>query len=660
MVFERKGLLRKEGSMQNRIFILVLTLLLSACGGGGADNPTSPPSGTPTTPILTNKTQAAAKAVLQSAASVRSVVDEARNILRNPGLWPIGTAVSCNGSGFLNISFVRDSDGILNVGDEIRIDYSNCFTSSLFTATGSLTIDIIDLNKRSARAVVEFGRLDVDFFVAVEGEVEAFFQFDDTNETVEIEITAPTIVYENGELQSEIKSGRIERFEDFVSATYSESHTLSIFDVSVGSEREFETQQITPWSGYFYQGPTSGQVNLNGPEDRRLTLRAATGPEISVIETVQSNGTLQVDMDQIYAESLWSAKNTMKRFGDFRNDIFLGSNTFATFATNFGLSEPIEIIFNRPVASVNESDLELRGELTGVDGRGFTTKISGSVFTIHADNAYEPTNLYSIYPGIQVESDSGLVLDYFDLPAFETREDIKPRLSGLPSVYGDNDTPLMDASDSQSQFPLSFEWFELSDVGISFDLPNAASTSITIPSSAIGDLRIALKMTDQRGYSVTKSVILRDRKEASTFHAFYSRKVFSLGDGNNSLFFDTDAAFSLFPSATNESVVVNIDPLVFADPGRAEFIMNPGDGQTLTRGTYQVSLDSETDSNLPGMSALIDNLICPNSIGHFEILDIQRSNEVITSLAMDYQVSCAADVPFINGAVRINSDVTVH
>ena len=87
------------------------------------------------------------------------------------------------------------------------------------------------------------------------------------------------------------------------------------------------------------------------------------------------------------------------------------------------------------------------------------------------------------------------------VPSVQTRDDIIPVVTSQTHLYRFNDTPRLSAEDTgnNTNGELTYQWQELSDSGVVFETPNAASTTFTVPETADSELTIEVVITSEYG-----------------------------------------------------------------------------------------------------------------------------------------------------------------
>jgi hypothetical protein len=228
------------------------------------------------------------------------------------------------------------------------------------------------------------------------------------------------------------------------------------------------------------------------------------------------------------------------------------------------------------------------------------------------------------------------------------------------ALYRFNDTPWLSALDSvnNTDGELSYQWTEVSSIGATFETPNAGQTNFSVPESANEDLIIEVMITNESGYSVTKTATISYISSTGSVLSYDSPEGDYIGGGQKRIYTEEDGEFSFNYDETNSNYVgmaYNGNDWWYLD------LAAPSD-EAIGVGAYEEARRYPFQSpTAPGLSFSGSGRGCNQSIGRFEIFELVISeNGNVESFAANFEQSCELTMPALKGQVRFNSQVSLN
>jgi hypothetical protein len=341
------------------------------------------------------------------------------------------------------------------------------------------------------------------------------------------------------------------------------------------------------------------------------------------------------------------------------NFTFLKELNSAKLAS-FGLSDSLHIMFSRPVQSIEvtynaaafeENEWPYQTVSASVD-------IQGALLTITPNESLKADKTYSIR-GMNAISVNEQTTYYYGSQV-TTKNDIIPMINSQTNLYRYGDTPWLSALESINNIAgdLSYEWKELSSVGLVFDTPTNGKTNFTVPENANEDILVEVTITNQADYSVAQTMTISLVSSEATLLSYNSPAGDYIGGGQSRFYTPEQGEFSLNYNASSPSYIgfnYNGSDWWGLDLAAAS-------GESIAVGIYENARRYPFQSpTLPGLSFTGSGRGCNQSIGMYEIIELVIDGDgVIERLAVNFEQSCELTMPTLKGQARYNSQVQLN
>ena len=643
----------------------LLTLsLISACGGGGGgSDPVTPPVQVTPPVSLAGYADAASGISLSSVDSLVQISFLAHNTLFTTAHISANREGSCfNGGVYEQTLTDNDDNSVISAGDQVTVTYRECYSDNLNSvAEGTVRYDVTALNEQSDYDItIDASSLTVDESINLVGSLRVNYQREETQSVMTVTTSTGIDVDINGDTIITLSNMEIVKREDFAEAQYSVSVDGDIRDEALNGT--YSLSQVTPFSGYFDEFPNEGEMTISTSGTESITVTANFVEDSALYDVEYKDDSFSLSWDSTIDGAITGLNAQRSSYiYEFRSDNFdlvsvLDTNTL----TNYGLNDSYQLVFSRPVESFVASygEMAFQAEDWPFDKVLASVEINGALVTITPEESLMADTYYDVSSFI-VTSFNQHNYDMY-VPSVQTRDDIIPVVTSQTHLYRFNDTPTLSAGDTgnNTNGELTYQWQELSDSGVVFETPNAASTTFTVPETADSELTIEVVITSEYGYSVNEKVVLEYVDPFGTILSFDSPEGDFVGGGEQRLFTENEGVFT-FISPEDAPNYLSVDyqtddwwTLDLAAP--TDEVLGVGVYEGATRWPFQ----SPTG---PGLDFSGASRGCNRLSGRFEILELSYDESGnVETLAVNFEQNCEETMPTLKGLVRHNSSVPLN
>lgn len=641
--------------------------VLSACGGGGGDGggpapiiPSQPPSVT-----LSGYADGASVNTLSSIDSLLQLSYVGLQSLFYEYDLRLGGEKSCNNGG-LYINTLQDNDGNqqLSNGDQLTTVFRECYLDSLQgVADGQIVHSVESFDSALGYTVITNANdLMVDNTVNLSGDMRISYALDDAQNQNKLTLTTVNNVEVNvdNELVLTLSELSIVKDESYQDAKYSITANGLIKDEGFGASYRFS--QTTPLSGYFNEYPNEGELKVAVSTSDSLSIEANFVENSFLFDVAYNTEMFSLTWDSVIDGAIMALNGQVTtNIYEYRSDNFryLSDINQATY-DNFELRGSVKLMFSRAIQSAQPQFGDVVFERTEwpYDEIQGTINVQGALITVTPNESFEAGVSYRL-PSLMVTSINEQTLTFYP-QQLTTRDDIIPMIESQSPLYRFNDTPWLSALESvnNTQGELSYEWTEVTNVGVVFDAPNAAQTRFSVPASATEAITIELIVSNEVGYSAAVETSLTYVAPGSSTLSYDSPTGDYIGGGQKRVFTTQDGSLTANYDASNPAYIeVNYNgeqwwTLQLAAPA----------GDSLAVGVYLDATRYPFQSpTRPGIDFSGDGRGCNQISGMFEILELVISEEgEVENFAVDFEQSCEQTMPILKGQARINSQILIN
>lgn len=439
-----------------------------------------------------------------------------------------------------------------------------------------------------------------------------------------------------------------------------------------GFSRDLLFKTAVPLQGYIGEFPHQGRVDLSDSQNNILAISAnqVINSELANVKFNTTDTVLYYWFD-ISDGTFWHWPGIGNNYTrQFRHDNFeLVSIVGNTDYTNFPSQGSVSYLFSRPVKEVKSYSLEnfFNSIQWGYDDIAAEVTIEGAL--VHV------TPVKPLIPGATYRLSSLEAISTLDRATYAYSDKnltvstaVKAVLSKNQVSFSASSGPTLSATQSVLEYPtgVTYQWQELSDIGVVFDNPNSATTSFSVPGAQAGQVaNIRLTVVDALGnsHSEEASFFYHD----SNINVFYyeSDRGDSIGQGQTRYLTTNSGVLS---ASTDAKSVIRASFSGQDQQSSIWWYMNfaTAYGTELAPGRYNDAIrepfQSETGN---GLSIYGNGRGCNRLTGYFEIFEIEftsSNNEEngyatynVSKLALDYVQNCEGAEPAMRGKIRINS-----
>lgn len=440
-----------------------------------------------------------------------------------------------------------------------------------------------------------------------------------------------------------------------------------------GFSRDLLFKTAVPLQGYIGEFPHQGRVDLSDSQNNILAISAnqVINSELANVKFNTTETALYYWFD-ISDGAFWHWPGIGNNYStsQFRHDNFaLVSIVGKTDFTNFPTQGKVSYLFSRPVKDVSHYSLAnfFSNVEWGYDSIAAEVTIEGAL--VHL------TPVKPLIPGATYRLSSAEVISSLDRSTYiysgqniTVSNAVKAVLSKDQVSFSINSGPTLSATQSVLQNPtgVTYQWQELSDIGVVFENPNLATTSFSVSGARAGQVaNIRLNVTDALGNSHSEDASFYYHDSNMNVFYYESDRSDYIGQGQTRYLTTDNGVLS---ASTDAKSVVRASFSGQDQQSSIWWYMNfaTASGTELAIGRYNDAIrepfQSETGN---GLSIYGNGRGCNNLTGYFEIFEIEftSSNSEengyvtynISKLALDYVQNCEGLEPAMRGKIRINS-----
>lgn len=610
-------------------------------------------------------------ATLSAKESYLQLAELARTGINNIVEGDTNNRVVCYNGGLETIAHNdNDSNGIVSIGDTVRVTYEDCLSPILdayvqgyvemqiteASIANKTITGIMDLNH------IEFSdRYDSAISIAAQGDITITLSESATQRNYSISNTEPVTFTSLNTPFIRIEQGTITKQQDLASARYA----LSID----GSVTEFVTQTTytvattTPVSGYFNEYPNQGVIVMSDNSGESVAIEPNNIIDSDYFNLVVGTSEYKFRWSESLEGFLFSFDNSDSYPIEYRVDNFRNIGSIDKFLM-FSDVDAIELNFlaSRPITSIVGSSITFNpGGYSGDDVPG-TASLNGALVTITPNSPLAAATRYYVSNfSMTNEFGSTISTPYFE---FTTSDAVIPKLRVSSRAYRQDDYPVLDASQSEINqgSELSFEWEEVTSAGVAFSDPSAAVTTVLMPSntddSITSDIVVRLTVRNEAGRSAQTEVTLSHQPSPASFITLDSDQGDYIGQGRQWLLdhpqgMTTDSN----DTALNEIVIDYAGPSSWW----SMHLTSPND-EPLAIGSYTAQRWPFQPPGVAGFDFSGDGRGCNTLTAEFEIIELVYDEQgALAQLAVDFAQYCEQpNGPALNGQVRFNSTLRIN
>jgi hypothetical protein len=612
---------------------------------------------------LENYADAASVASISSIDSLLQIGYIGQQTMLAQSSLILDTELSCsNGGLYEHVLIDNDSNQTLSLGDRLTTNYMECHLNSLNgVADGHIVYDIESLDAlQNFQLVLDASNLTVDNSITLLGDLRLAYTAAGFETNLSITTINSLEVKANNELLLILSDLSINKNEVYGEAKYSIVASGSIKDEYFGGSYSFS--QITPFSGYFNEFPNDGEMSIAVSSSDFLTIKSNFVENSYQFDVSYKDVEISIPWFDAIDGALMALNGQVEtNVSQYRSDNFTFLKELnSEELTSFGLSDSLHIIFSRPVQSIEATYNAAAFETNEwpYETVSANVDIQGALLTITPSESLKADKTYSIrgMSAISVNEQTA----YYDGSQVTTKNDIIPLINSQTNLYRYGDTPWLSALESinNTAGDLSYEWKELSSVGLVFDTPTNGQTNFTVPDNANEDILVEVTITNQADYSVAQTMTISFVSSDATLLSYDSPAGDYIGGGQSRFYTAEQGEFSLNYNA--------------ASPNYIGFNYNGSDwwgldlvaasGESIAVGIYEDARRYPFQSpTLPGLSFTGSGRGCNQSIGMFEIIELVIDGDgVIERLAVNFEQSCELTMPTLKGQARYNSQALLN
>lgn len=650
---------------KNLIIVALASIFtLSACGGGGGgDQPVPPVPPQPPAVTLDNYADAASVASISSIDSLLQIGYIGQQTMLAQSSLRLDTELSCsNGGLYEHVLIDNDSNQTLSLGDRLTTNYMECHLNSLNgVADGHIVYDIESLDAlQNFQLVLDASNLTVDNSITLFGDLRIAYTAGGFETNLSITTINSLEVKADNELLLTLSDLSINKNEVYGEAKYSIVASGSIKDEYFGGSYSFS--QITPFSGYFNEFPNDGEMSIAVSSSDFLTIKSNFVENSYQFDVSYKDVEISIPWFDAIDGALMALNGQVAiNVSQYRSDNFTFLKELNNEElTSFGLNDSLHIMFSRPVQSIEATYNAAAFEANEwpYETVSANVDIQGALLTITPSESLKADKTYSIR-GMSAISMNEQTAHYYGSQV-TTKNDIIPLINSQTNLYRYGDTPWLSALESinNTAGDLSYEWKELSSVGLVFDTPTNGQTNFTVPENANEDILVEVTITNQADYSVAQTMTISFVSSEATLLSYDSPAGDYIGGGQSRFYTAEQGEFSLNYNA--------------ASPNYIGFNYNGSDwwgldlvaasGESIAVGIYEGARRYPFQSpTLPGLSFTGSGRGCNQSIGMFEIIELVIDGDgVIERLAVNFEQSCELTMPTLKGQARYNSQAPLN
>lgn len=565
----------------------------------------------------------------------------------------------------------NDENNALSVGDTLHTEFSDCYISKVnATIYGAFDINITELsleNTTISGSVVLDNILIQQSFVdalTAEGTLDFTFSQTDASRTINISNDENIAFILNDIRFLDVASMELIKTENLLTAKYSISVQGEMSDAISGESYGVST--LEPFSGFFVEYPMAFNIQLEGDD----------GQLVNITHTDTNDFTLvNIELDGAELVGYWS--------NFIENNLFSFSTNNSTFlrthiSTNFELigtsddflllespnTKVINYLAGRPVASFSEEPYIFSASSFPYEQVEARVELNGALLSIIVDN---PENLRAgttfTLNGVELYSELNQVID-LGFIGFTTSDAVIPQIRANLLGYREGQLPTLNAFRSilNEGDSFTYEWFEKSNVGITFNDANAEQTSFSLPANIqtpLDDIVVGLRLSNNLGDTALADTTIHYLPTPSSYFSINSDIYEYVGQGQQRMLNEANA-ISIQESQYQDNATsiryetddVNFE-LIIQAPNQAPLAV--GEYIDATRLPFQ-------DFDKPGMDFSGEARGCNMLTGSFTILELSYdANNDIDTLAVDFTQFCEGSAnEKLTGQIRVNSSLAIN
>jgi hypothetical protein len=647
-----------------KLFVLPTLLFLYGCGGGSSESSPSQTTSTQAPSLFSIQDMArdASVSVISVSESLIQVADLVGDILLlNSEVVNISDQ-SCSNGGFYRLEHIdNDSNNIISINDAVNIRFNQCNVEAVDDVlSGILRLSIKTKYSDKRGYVGDADLSELEFVQSIVTKLSGSLLFkiawSEFSRKYSIETNNKVNLMIAGENYLSFENTKVERTLDYKIGKYSVTASGVIKRADFNGSYSFS--QTTPWSGYILELPYEGEVELK-TSDNDIVKISVDGSDLITI--INNNGE-QIDFwASLAGGAFWSQIDEYNMpgqifsYGNFRFINVLNKSQL----TNFSLLGELNLAFNRTIDSILTTDIYLEKRSPPYNIVPVIIQIDGAILSITPEQPLEPSFEY-VLPKLELMSSNGGVVSTLNNIRIKASLNVISTLAVQSNLFTYNDTPLLDASQSQinNSNQISYQWLDISNSGILFESPNAVQTNFSIPETLTENIIVGLQVSNEFGDIAVTQTEINNLEGVETFIAVDSEDGDFIGQGKKWLLTSDNGNF--FSRTNNiEQDYIHID---FNGDSQWSLDLRAPSGETLTVRKYiDVAGYPFQSPSEPGLRYSGDGRSCTKGLREFEIYEIEFDTlGELSKLALNFSQSCRDTEPPLHGVVRYNSTYRIN
>jgi len=666
-----------------RLFNLSLggaLFLLTACGGGsdsaGSAPTTLPGNNLPPLLIVATEQQDFAGIALNSPEGMLQIGHYADSLVLGQTVQSGRFQLCSNGGGrTVNINTALP----LAQNTVITDILDDCYVEALDAVLqGEVTITVASIQQSASNETLV---LDVNLTKAVIKDTQKLTILDPIKVSLTHQPLSKQIQIEPRQSQVRFDFSDGERFTinqfsltsliDLTTAKYSIQFQGRLGFNKFGRDLAFRTVQ--PLAGYIGEYPHQGRVELSDSQNNLLVISAnqVVNSETATVKFNTAEAALyhwSGLTDGAYWK--WPGMTGDSGVRQFRHDNFeLLGMIGKTKLTDFPTQGRLSYLFSRPVKSISPNSLQyfFGNTVWDIETIGANVSIEGAV--VHV------TPIKSLVPGAFYRLGRLEAVNTLDIsttvntgPVITVSNAVKALISKNHVSFSTTSSPTISAEKSSIRNPqgATYQWQEVSALGVVFANPKAATTTFSVPKPAANQqVKIRLTVVDAAGYSHSDEATFFYHDANLPVFYYESDKGDGIGQGQTRFYTPTQGRLSTNSEAKSK-LTVNFEGqeqqrsvwwyMTFVAANDQDLV--PGRYENATRAPFQPK--SGNGINIDG-----NGRGCNTVKGSFEIFEIEFTEIVhaegfktfnVAKLALNFTQHCGNDEPAMRGKIRINSN----
>lgn len=654
--------------MKNSIvksFVLLVFFFLYGCGGSSSTDTTTTDTTTTQNPSsfsIQDKARDASLSAISVSESLIQIADLVSDILLFNAEIVNTSDQACSNGGFYRLEHIDiDTNNIISNGDEVNIKFNQCDVEAVDDVlNGMLSLSI---KTKYSDKKGYFGHADLSELEFVQNIVTKFngsiifkIEWSEFLRKYSIETNNKVNLIISNESYLHFDNVKVERTLDYKLGKYSVIASGIIKRADFDGSYSFS--QTTPWTGYILELPFEGEVELKTSSNDIVKISVDGSDLITII----NNNGEHIDFWASFAEgAFWSQIDEYNMPGqvfslvNFRFIDVLNKKQLP----NFSLLGKMNLAFNRPIDSILTTDINLVKSSSPYNQVPANIQIDGAILSITPQQPLEPNSEY-VLPKLELMSSNGGVASTLNDIRIKASMNVIPVLSIQSNLFTYNDTPLLDASESQinNSSQISYQWLDISSSGVIFESPNSVQTNFSVPNNLTDNIIVGLQVSNEFGDKAVTQAEINNLEGVEIFIAIDSEDGDFIGQGKKWLLTSDNGSF--FSRTNNiEQDYIHID---FNGDSQWSLDLRSPLGEVLSVRKY-IDVAAYPFQSLveSGLRYSGDGRGCSKGLRKFEIFEIEFDTlGELSKLALNFSQSCRDTEPLLHGVVRYNSSYTIN